>query len=65
MKGSLKRSLGKPFMDKNTRAYFGLERLPHCPDENSPGHLQCRAFKRSHQMCKKSFFEASEGSSDP
>ena len=50
MKGSLKRSMGKPFRDKNTRTYFGHERLPSCPDEDSSGRLQRRAFKRSHQI---------------
>jgi hypothetical protein len=55
MKGSLKRSMGKPFRDKNKLAYFDPERLPSCPDEDSLGRLQRRAFKRSHQMCKKVF----------
>ena len=50
MKGSFKRSMGKPLKRKNTRAYFDPERLPSCPDEDSSGRLQRRAFKRSHQI---------------
>ena len=50
MKGSLKRSMGKPLRDKNKLAYFGPERLPGRPDGDSAGRLQCRAFKRSHQI---------------
>ena len=50
LKGSLKRSMGKPLTDKNKLAYFGPERLPSRPDGGSAGPLQCRAFKRSHQL---------------
>ena len=50
MKGSLKRSMGKPLRAKNTRAYFDPERLPSSPDEDSLGRLQRRAFKRSRQI---------------
>jgi hypothetical protein len=32
MKGSLKRSVGKPLKGKNKLAYFGPERLPGRPD---------------------------------
>ena len=55
MKGSLKRAMGKPLRGKNARAYFDPERFPSCPDEDSLGRLQRRAFKRAHQMCKKVF----------
>ena len=55
MKGSLKKSMGRPLTDKNKLAYFGRERLPGRPDGDSAGRLQCRAFKRSHQMCNQVF----------
>jgi len=55
MKGSLKSFMGKALMDKNKISYFGRERLPGRPDQDSAERLQCRAFKRSHQMCKQLF----------
>ena len=55
LKGSLKRSMGKPLTDKNKLAYFGPERLPGSPDGDSAGRLQCRAFKRSHQIRNQVF----------
>ena len=47
MKRSFKRSMGKPLRGKNARAYFDPERFPSCPDEDSLGRLQRRAFTRS------------------
>jgi len=47
MKGSVKRTMGKPLPDKNKRAYFGPEGLSIRPDASSAGHLLRTAFKRS------------------
>jgi hypothetical protein len=44
LKGSFKRSMGKPLRRKNTRAYFDPERLPSCPDENSIGTPATQGF---------------------
>ena len=50
LKGSLKRTMGKPLAGKTKQAYFGPERLPGRPDGGTAGHLQRKAFKRSHQI---------------
>jgi len=59
MKGSLKRSMGKPFMDKNTRAYFELKGFPIVPMKIHRDTCSAGLLKDPIRCAKKSFFEAS------
>jgi hypothetical protein len=59
MKGSLKRSVGKPLKGKNKLAYFGPERLPGRPDG-----VQRDACTAGLLSNPKLFSEISEDSSD-
>jgi len=57
MKGSLKRSMGKPLKDKNKRAYFGPERLPGRPDGDSAGRRSAGLLNDPTRSATKSFSE--------